>query len=84
MKKSQYNIRIQGLKDEKRGVDILYNSAVSTLELMKGKIKDMSLTIDKIKNPAKYVEEKKRNFSPKRRTGSKQRSRKTIKVISNK
>lgn len=84
MKRSQYNIRVQGLKDEKRGVEIVYNSAVSTLELMKGKIKDMNLAIDKIKNPAKYVEEKKRNISPKRRTGSKQRSRKTIKVISNK
>lgn len=84
MKRSQFNSRVQGLKDEKRNVEIVFNSAVSTLELMKGKIKDMNLAIDKIKNPAKYVEEKKRNLSPKRRNGSKQRSRKSIKIISNK
>jgi hypothetical protein len=81
MKRSQFNNRIQGLKDEKRSADINYNSAVSTLELIKGKIKEMNLAIDKIKNPAKYIEEKKRNASPNRRTLSKQRTRKSFKAL---
>ena len=84
MKKSQFAGRVQGLKDEKRSVDIGFNSAVSTLELIRGKIKDMSLAIDKLKNPGKYIEDKKRNLSPKRRAGSNKRTRKSIKILSNK
>lgn len=66
MKRAQLNNRIQQLKDEKRIADINFNSAVNTLELMRGKIKEMMTAIEKIKNPSKFQEEAKK-LSPKRR-----------------
>lgn len=66
MKRAQLNNRIQQLKDEKKIADINFNSAVNTIELMRGKIKDMAVEMEKIKNPQKFQEEAKKT-SPKRR-----------------
>ena len=60
MKRIQSNSVISEYQTTKKNSEIHYNSAVQSLDLMRSKIKSMTLEIDKLKNPQKYIEENKK------------------------
>lgn len=81
MKRNQFIYILDGLKINNKDVQIGYNSAVSSLEIVKAKINAMTSEIDRIRNPGKYVEEKKKkeNFG-KRKSKSQARLSKMQKL----